>query len=204
MSFLDKLKTKLKKTDAKEVAKTGGLTAGDAAAAFAGGFAGSAIGWHSLYTGFLLMYLGRYAETNMLSAFGAGMFASVPLDMMVQGGSGASTTVQGLNGEKGIRAFTEAGKIRARAYREAFARKIHLDKLKKKSGAAMDGLGYASGMAQLDSIEQSLVAEAMDFQHQPRYVADPPEMAFQSRSPFPNPTVFPVDGFPSGIDFDSF
>jgi hypothetical protein len=137
----------------------------DAGAAFVGGMLGSAIGWPSLLVGLVSMHAGKYSETSALTAFGAGMFAAVPFDMMSSGGANLRQTEGStLNGETGFKARLQTGKHRALAFKDAFAKKMFIDKiLKKKSGEGeLDGLG--SGFAELDRLEQSVIASAMDFQ----------------------------------------
>ena len=171
------------KPDGDKLKKAAMPTLMDAGMAFTGGMIGSAIGWHSLYLGALAMYAGQYSETNTLTALGAGMFASVPFDLMSSGGANLRQAQNGgsLNGTStGMKGRIETGKMRALAFKDAFAKKMFLDKIFKKKGkqpgeattipdgsgdGELDGLGFlGNAFDNLDQLQESLVASAMDFQ----------------------------------------
>jgi hypothetical protein len=126
-----------------------------------GGFIGAAIGKPSLAAGIAATGLGHYTGNRLLTLVGVGMMAA--------NGFQKSTSVSGLEGMDGI-------KERIKAYKESFAEKLYLDKLKSKLGTT-NGFGdlqyftypsqeFNGDLAALNAIEDQLTQSAMQFQGQ--------------------------------------
>ncbi len=132
-----------------------------------GGLIGSAIGRPSLLIGILTTGAGHYSGNRLVQLLGIGMMAA-------NGFQKSSTTTNGLDGLDGI-------KDRIKAYRESFAEKLYLDKLKKKnkiSAATTSGFGevqyftypadasFNESLAALDDIEEQIEESARQFSGQ--------------------------------------
>lgn len=174
--------------------------------AVAGGMTGAALGWHSIYLGLAAIYAGQYSETSSLSAFGTGMLVSFPIDLM----AGAKQTPTPAKPET-MKERLELGKTRALAFKDAFAKKMFLDRvfgpkgkevgqtLPVASTGTVAGLAGEDGFAALEQIEQSLIASAMD------QMAQNPDSV---PSPEPDPSPFmlgegePYDQTVEGLDLD--
>ena len=121
-----------------------------------GGVAGAAIGKGSLAIGAVVTGMGHFTNNKMISVFGVGMMAA--------NGFQKSSSVGGLDGMDGV-------KERLQAYKETFAQKLFLDKLKSKKAATTEGFGNVQyfnynnemngGLEALDYIENQISEAGM-------------------------------------------
>ena len=122
-----------------------------------GGLIGAAIGKPSLLVGIVTTGVGHYSGNKLTQLLGIGIMAA--------NGFQGNTSVSGIEGLDGV-------KERVQAFRQNFADRLYLDKLKKKSPTATtSGFGelqYFSypnnDLAALDAIEDQLTDSAMQFQ----------------------------------------
>jgi hypothetical protein len=122
-----------------------------------GGLIGAAIGKPSLLVGIVTTGVGHYSGNKLTQLLGLGIMAA--------NGFQGNTSVSGIEGLDGV-------KERVQAFRQNFADRLYLDKLKKKSSAGTtSGFGelqYFSypnnDLAALDAIEDQLTDSAMQFQ----------------------------------------
>lgn len=122
-----------------------------------GGLIGAAIGKPSLLVGIVTTGVGHYSGNKLTQLLGLGIMAA--------NGFQSNTSVSGIEGLDGV-------KERVQAFRQNFAERLYLDKLKKKSSTATtSGFGelqYFSypnnDLAALDAIEGQLTDSAMQFQ----------------------------------------
>lgn len=174
----------------------------DVGSALAGGMTGAALGWHSIYLGLAAIYAGQYSETSLLSAFGTGMLVSLPVDLMTSAKQAPAPAKPETMKER-----LELGKTRALAFKDAFAKKVFLDRVfdpkGKEVGQALPvastetvaGLAGDDGFAALDRIEQSLIASAMDQMAQNPDSAPNPEPFMLGEGEADTPTI-------EGLDLD--
>ena len=122
-----------------------------------GGLIGAAIGKPSLIVGIVTTGVGHYSGNKLTQLLGLGIMAA--------NGFQNNTTVSGLEGLDGV-------KERVQAFKQGFAERLYLDKLKKQtSTGTTSGFGelqYFSypnnDLAALDAIEDQLTDSAMQFQ----------------------------------------
>jgi hypothetical protein len=120
-----------------------------------GGLIGAAIGKPSLAVGIVTTGFGHYSGNKLTQLLGLGMMAA--------NGFQKNTSVSGVEGLDGI-------KERMKAFKDGFAEKLYLDKIKKKvSGTNGFGdLQYFSypnnDLAALDAIEDQIADSALQFQ----------------------------------------
>ena len=122
-----------------------------------GGLIGAAIGKPSLLVGIVTTGVGHYSGNKLTQLLGLGIMAA--------NGFQNNTTVSGLEGLDGV-------KERVQAFKQGFAERLYLDKLKKQASAGTtSGFGelqYFSypnnDLAALDAIEDQLTDSAMQFQ----------------------------------------
>ena len=122
-----------------------------------GGLIGAAIGKPSLLVGIVTTGVGHYSGNKLTQLLGLGIMAA--------NGFQNNTSVSGLEGLDGV-------KERVQAFKQGFAERLYLDKLKKQASAGTtSGFGelqYFSypnnDLAALDAIEDQLTDSAMQFQ----------------------------------------
>ena len=120
-----------------------------------GGLIGAAIGKPSLAVGIVTTGLGHYSGNKLTQLLGLGMMAA--------NGFQKNTSVSGLEGLDGV-------KERIKAFKDGFAEKLYLDKIKKKSSgtSGFGDLQYFSypnnDLAALDAIEDQIADSALQFQ----------------------------------------
>jgi hypothetical protein len=121
-----------------------------------GGLIGAAIGRPSLAIGIVTTGFGHYSGSRLTQLLGLGMMAA-------NGFQKSTSTVSGMEGLDGV-------KERLQAYKENFSEKLYLDKLKKKTTVATNGIGELqyfnyqnNDLAALNAIEEQLTDSAVQF-----------------------------------------
>lgn len=152
-------KKRLTFDNVKEAAKPAGL---HILSAVGGGLVGAiAKPWMTGFTGIVSIVIGETIKQPILTSFGGGMLASVP--MAVANGNLRTAP----NGKFDLKTEMHNSKEKAKAFFEALSSKFFLDKVfKKKEPSAENDLGYLNdpNFDALDTIEQEMIASAMDFQ----------------------------------------
>ncbi|MEM0998421.1 MAG: hypothetical protein AAGN35_15280 [Bacteroidota bacterium] len=155
-------KKRLNFENAKQAAKPTGL---HILSAIGGGLVGAiSKPWLSGFTGVATILVGETIKQPILTSFGGGMLASVPMAVA----SGNLQTAP--NGKFDLKTEMHNSKEKAKAFFDALSSKFFLDKVFKKKEPStktdLEGLGYLNdpNFDALDTIEQEMIASAMDFQ----------------------------------------